>query len=181
MLFKILIALFIALPAQAKISCEITEALANPNLANNQKFWSQLNELSRTNKYNEENLKKLLKEHGLIISDPKPLTMVKESTTFLSSNQAYTVSGNAGKQIEKLPTNLRNKFEEFLQTLGPSGEASLKNFRDQPGRWNLKKPEMYGINSNVHTVRLNHGYRVAFRPTKDGIIEILEVSKDVTH
>lgn len=179
MRYSLIFLLFIAIPCFAKISCEVAEALTNPKLAQNEKFWQQLGELSNKGKYDSENISKLLAEHGVTVSEAKSLAgMTKVGTVHLTPKSTYMISNDASKEVAKLPGHLRTKFNDFLESLGTDGNASLQNFRANPGRWNLKKLE-YAQNS--YSVRLNDGYRVGFEIGKDGNLNITNVSKKYTH
>jgi mRNA-degrading endonuclease RelE of RelBE toxin-antitoxin system len=179
--FSLALLLFFAIPSFAKVSCEVAEALTNPKLAQNEKFWQQLGELSNKGKYDSENISKLLAEHGVTVGEAKSLAgMTKTGTVHLTPKASYMITNDASKEVAKLPGHLRGKFNDFLEVLGPDGNSSLQNLRANPGRWNLKKLlPVFGENS--YSARLNGGYRVTFAVEKDGSMSIMSVSKTFTH
>jgi plasmid maintenance system killer protein len=174
--FSLWLLLTISVPALAKnVSCEVAQALSDPQLAKNEKFWHQLGELSNAGKYDDANIAKLLAEHGVKIAEPKLLTAAQEGAAF--SGPSYTMNSKAMKDVEKLPGHLRDKFNQFLESIGTDSTASMESLRSQPGKWRLEKLEGY---RDGWSVRLNHGYRVAFHK-KDGVLEIFDVTKSATH
>jgi plasmid maintenance system killer protein len=171
-----------------EISCNITNALMNPRLQEDQKFWQELGDLGAAGKYDNHNIENLLKKYdvavpseGMSASAPKSLEgFEKKSTAYLSPQGSYSISNNAEKDIGKLQNGLRKKFDEFLTTVG-GGKDSLKAIRANPGRWGLEKLAPGQLGEDTYSVRLNSAYRAVFRLDREGLIEITAVSKTLTH
>lgn len=170
-----------------QLSCDITKALSSPKLAQNDKFWAEFSELSSSTKFSDDAVKQLLNKHGVDVdtaatsaaSTPAAASTVAHTSTGVP-RQAFTMTHKAFKDVEKLPANLRNKYDEFLGLI-ETGPGGMKNLTTQPGRWGLEKLAEGGFGPKAYSVRLNGGYRVAFRIDKDGKYEIFDVTKTTTH
>jgi hypothetical protein len=76
------------------------------------------------------------------------------------------------------PTYLR-KFREFFSEL-----EIASHLHNMSAKWSLEKvtmAEVVGTKVNTYTVRLNHGYRVLFTYHPIRGIEIVRISKSLTH
>lgn len=151
--------------------CLLNEALKNPELSANAKFWEELSELNAKGKLSDQQIKSLIEKHGGSFS----ATPAQINPAFQKSAK-LDIQNRASKEIKGLPANLKGKVDEFLDiALKPGGMQELYN---NPGRWHLEHIKAEG--PNTYTIRLNEGYRVLF-DYKDGELQVRRVNKGQIH
>ena len=165
-----LILLFILLSSTIVMAshCLMSEALKDPKLAQNGKFWEEYSGLAAKGEIPYDKMQALINKHGGF-SDGKSGA---EPKTFKKSI-SLEVQHKAEKEIKALPKSLKEKVDEFLElALKPGG---MQEVRNNPGRWRLEK-----LHDGSHTVRLNDGHRIKFQEDGDNLI-ILRVNADQIH
>ncbi|MGZ3768691.1 MAG: type II toxin-antitoxin system RelE family toxin [Bdellovibrio sp.] len=150
--------------------CLLNEALKNPNLNSNPKFWEEFSKLSEKGTPSDRDLETLVNKYS------GTATNLSTSNPGVAFGKALKISvhSNAEKEISSLPKNLRSKVDEFLEIATKPG--GLKEIRENPGRWHLEKLKK----DNSHTVRLNGGYRILFE-NDDEVLKILRVNREQIH
>lgn len=151
--------------------CFLNEALKNPELNSNPKFWEELSRISRKGKPSDGEVQSLINQYtslGAKISEPTNVGSFQKSLSIF-------VHSKAEKEINSLPKNLKARVDEFLQLATKPG--GMKELRENPGRWHLEKLK---AGNNSHTVRLNDGYRVLFEHDSEGL-RILRVNREQIH
>ncbi len=153
-------------------SCLLTEALKDPVLSNNEKFWEDYSALVSKGVNSDVALRQL---HSKFQTSPK----VNSSPGVAVGNpHARRLSYNkrAQNELKTLPKNLKKKVDEFIEiALAPRGFAEIRN---TPGRWHWEKIPQFG--PDAQSVRLNGGYRVLF-DLKDNELIIREINKGHIH
>jgi hypothetical protein len=177
-LFVFVLIVFSHVAGAAPLSCNVAKALSSPKIANKAEFWREFGNLMALKESNEAKVLDLLAKYGVEVSAQSGVTIPAASdSASISPLSPYTVTPEATKDIEKLPTHLRERFDVFLQVMA-QGKGGMGTFREQSERWNLEK---LNFDSTTHTVRLNAAYRVSFRTLPDGTYEILDVTNAITH
>lgn len=171
-LFVILISI-ISVPAGAT-DCLLNQALKDPNLSSNPKFWEDLSQLSEKGKPSDQAVKALIARHGGHIDGSD--TRTNAGAPSFNKPVSLIMDHKAEKEIHALPKNLKSKVDEFLEVaLKPGGMHEL---HENPGRWHLEKIVQEG--NKAHTVRLNDGYRILFDYSDDGL-KVRRVNKGQIH
>jgi mRNA-degrading endonuclease RelE of RelBE toxin-antitoxin system len=148
--------------------CLMSEALKDPKLAQNGKFWEEYSVLAANGEIPYDKMQVLINRHGGL-SNAK---VASEAKTFQKSF-GLEVQHKAEKEIKALPKGLKEKVDEFLElALKPGG---MQEIRNNPGRWRLEK-----LHDETHTVRLNDGYRIKFQEEGDNLV-VLRVNVDQIH
>ncbi len=87
------------------------------------------------------------------------------------------LSKQGAKQLKKLPNHIVNKFNEWRKKVHEQGIAEVRKipgFHDEP---------LHGAaRAGQRSVRLNDGYRLFYKITKEGdeeVISIIEINKHV--
>lgn len=83
-------------------------------------------------------------------------------------------SSRVGKQIDKLPRHIGEKFYDWVAAVKRSGIAEV---RKNPG---LHDEPLKGIRSGQRSIRLNKAYRAIYIETANGelrLIQVIEVNK----
>ncbi|HLT22723.1 MAG TPA: hypothetical protein VKZ84_04740 [Bacteriovoracaceae bacterium] len=153
-------------------SCLLTDALKDPALSNNEKFWEDYSALVSKGMNSDAALKQL---HSKFQTAPK----VSSSTGVAVGNphaRRLKYNKRAENELRTLPKNLKKKVDEFLEiAMAPRGFAKIRN---NPGRWHWEKIPQFG--PDAQSVRLNGGYRVLF-DLKDNELVIREINKGHIH
>ena len=157
----------------AGLRCDLASKLGDPKIVSNLDFWEEFNKLQASGKLHDRDLESLFKKYGVDSNGSAPsVPSVAQSRPF-----SYSTTSKADKDLKKLPNNLRKNYEEFMSIM--SDRDGFKALYDNPGRWHYEKLK---AQDNLHTVRLNGGYRVLFKKVDDGNgIEVLEVNRDSIH
>ncbi|MNL21559.1 hypothetical protein D3C87_1428560 [compost metagenome] len=148
--------------------CLMSEALKDPKLAQNGKFWEEYSSLAAGGEVPYDKMQALIAKHGGLANN----NAVPEAKTFKKSFN-LEVQHKAQKEIKALPKGLKEKVDEFLElALKPGG---MQEVRNNPGRWRLEK-----LHDDTHTVRLNDGYRIKFQEEGDSLV-IIRVNAEQIH
>jgi hypothetical protein len=143
--------------------CLMAEALKDPKLAQNGKFWEEYGILAAKGEVPTDQMKALIEKHGGLSSNP-----VVQNAKVVPKSLDLNMSHKAKKEVQALAKELHGKFDEFLEiALKPGG---IQEFYDNPGRWRPEK-----LHDGTHTVRLNDGHRVKFVKEGDSI-EVIRVN-----
>jgi mRNA-degrading endonuclease RelE of RelBE toxin-antitoxin system len=149
-------------------NCLMAEALKDPKLAQNGKFWEEYSGLAAKGEVPYDQMQALISKHGGLANSKS----VPDAKTFKKSI-SLEVQHKAEKEIKALPKSLKDKVDEFLElALKPGG---MQEVRNNPGRWRLEK-----LHDGTHTVRLNDGHRIRFQEEGDSLV-ILRVNADQIH
>lgn len=166
----------------AKFSCEITEAIEraveNPKIAGDADFWKGL---AKIKVGDDVAAKGYLRKAGVDVLETKSFVsaVIEVPKAKITSTQRIEFNSKTEKLANALqPQNIRNKMDEFIAVVSKDGLSAL---RDTQSSWQLKQLYMYGEKGEFYTVRLNHGYRVAFESRPDGTIRIIDIGKNVSH
>lgn len=151
--------------------CLLNEALKNPALNSNPKFWEDLSQLSEKGKPSDDQVTALIARHG---GKVERTSGPSSEGSFLKKPTSLSVAHKAEKEIHALPKNLRAKVDEFLEIALKSG--GMQEIRENPGRWHLEKLN----GTKAHTVRLNDGYRILFDYSDEGL-KVLRVNREQIH
>lgn len=153
--------------------CLLNEALKDPKLSGNAKFWEELSELNAKGKVSDQKLKELISKYDGNIVSPAAAPV---SPAMFAKSARLTIQSKAEKEIKVLPKGLKGKVDEFLDiALKPRG---MQELRSNPGRWNLEHIKAEG--PNTYSVRLNDGYRVLF-DFKDDALQVRRVNREQIH
>lgn len=172
--FLSLIFLLVSVVASANPSCEGLQKL-KPALRDNPNFW---NAYAEKPPRNDAELQKFIenfeKEHH-----PTNATAVAHAANDVPTGPRYRLTQSANKDLKKISSQpgLRMKLDQFLQLAHKDQKTFYHELRSQPGKWSLEKIREF----DGYSVRLNDGYRVVFRETEDGMIDIINFSKTATH
>jgi plasmid maintenance system killer protein len=159
--------LFFHLSAAAS-SCLLSEALKDPALSNNAKFWEEYGQLSPKDQNSDLALKALIEKFKSTQGTVPASAPTSVASNTVADNKALSLSVDhkAEKEIKHLQPGLKKKVDEFLDVaLKPGG---IQEIRSNPGRWHYEKLPEFG--PNAHSVRLNAGYRVLFDLDGDNIV-----------
>lgn len=176
MFFKVMVILLLSLifSFASADECALNRALSNPNLAHNNEFWQEYSEIQASD---SDAVSELLKKYGALDSHG-PQGEIKTSSapsTTQKKSASLEIDRKAVKEIENLPSHLKGKVDEFITAATKPG--GILEIRNNPGRWRLEKLTNKG---DVHTVRLNGGYRIQFT-MNDSNVHIQMVNKDKIH
>lgn len=170
MLSRLICALliFATVPSFAA-NCLMADALKDPKLAQNTKFWEEYGALANKGQVPDDKMQALMAKHGA----------GSETSASVAANKSFEkslmleVHHKAEKEIKGLSKNLKQKVDEFLElAVKPGG---MKELYSNPGRWHYEK-----LHDGTHTIRLNGDYRVNFETSSDGI-KVLRVNADQIH
>lgn len=162
----VILLLCLANPVQASFSCRMAQMLGDEKIATNPQFWNELAKI----KHNDAELEKLITKYA-------PELLQTEKKAFIVARQEFKIQKPAEKTLAGIKNStIYKNYEEFLDII-TDPKKGLQSLYDNPGRWAHKKLKM---NRDQHTVRLNDGYRVLFE-VKDGIVNVLDISMEITH
>lgn len=175
MLVRIL-AFLLLISFEASASCLLTDALKDPQLSGNAKFWEEYSTLSAKGQISDKDMQSLIAKHTKSAENHS-----SSSNTAAKSEKtiAYQLKLNsqAQKDVSRLSKNLKEKMDEFMDLAVQKN--GLQKIRENPGRWRLEK--VIENHRTYQTVRLNDGYRVLFDVDASGELKIFGVNKSVTH
>ncbi|MEN0060190.1 MAG: hypothetical protein AAGB31_15230 [Bdellovibrio sp.] len=152
-------------------NCLLSEALKDPQLTSNAKFWEEISKLNEKDFDYNDSLKKIIAKHSTKV----PNSPSKQAKDFQNSARLSVVQ-KAEKEIKNLPPHLKEKVDEFIETALQNN--GLQSIRDNPGRWNLEKTIQFGENS--YTARISQGYRVLFDYDGENL-QIRRINKGQIH
>jgi mRNA-degrading endonuclease RelE of RelBE toxin-antitoxin system len=161
-------------------------ALKDPDLANNGAFWEDYAKLSAKGGDGEKQMQALIEKYkpgataqseASAATKPSSVSAQTEKPAAGVSN-TYNVQHKAEKEIKKLPKDLQENVDEFLEIASRPG--GFKEIQNNPGKWRYEQVEQFG--KDAHTVRINGGYRILFDlDKKTHHMEIRMVNKDKIH
>lgn len=151
------------------LNCDLAKRLHFPDVATNSRFWE---DYSRVENMTDDQLKRLFEKHKISLSVSES-EFNKVTSVATELNPRYTINHKIQKSVNSLPQNLKEKFSEFINEVNDKGVKSLYS---NPGKWRFEKIKQ----NKTHTVRLNEAYRIEFVET-NGVVEIIDVGKQVTH
>ncbi len=161
----------------ANFSCRLTQQLGNPAISSNAKFWEEFGRISENG--SDRELASLLQKYEVDARSPNSSPNRERRSVDVPSRAAFQLNQVARNELRNLQPAIRDKANEFLE-LAKGGSPNLfAQLRNNQGRWQLEK--LNGKKSDLHSVRLNQGYRVVFRERPDRSIEIVNFSKTATH
>ena len=175
MVSRFLVSLLFVFSAQAHAtSCLLSEALKDPVVSGNEKFWAEYGKLSLKDQHSEVALKALIEKYQRADAEVMQTTSVANMAG--RGGLKLGIQHRAEKEIKHLPKHLKEKVDEFLEmALKPGG---MQEIRNNPGRWHYEKLSQFG--DHAHSVRLNNGYRVLFDLNGDAI-EVRRVNAAQIH
>lgn len=175
MVCRFLAALFFVFSTQAHAtSCILSDALKDPALSGNEKFWAEYGKLSPKDQHSDIALKALIDKYQGASAGAAQTTSA--ASTAGSNGLKLTIQHKAEKEIKHLQKHLKEKVDEFLEiALKPGG---MQEIRNNPGRWHYERLSQFG--DHAHSVRLNNGYRVLFDLDGD-TIEVRRVNAAQIH
>lgn len=157
-------------------SCLLSNALKDKDLSSNPQFWEEYSKLVASGKSSDEAIK-AIRTKFQSGSQKTPVAAAPAGLVSVGSPRRFSFAKRAEQEMSKLPKNLQNKVDEFLDiALNPRGFAEI---RDNPGRWHWEKLKQFG--PHAQSVRLNGGYRILFDLKDDGQIFIREINKGHIH
>lgn len=176
LLLLLILILILILPFQskAKTDCFITEAMNDPTLINNKRFWEEFSSLMDHGEVSEKTYRNLVLKFKTVAPGSESPMSAESTIRRVSSSTTIQTSRKADKDLAKLPNELLSKYEEFVAMA--MSEDGVREFYKNPGRWHIEK--LKGVNS--FTVRLNKGVRVEFFMEKDKLY-VLQVNADHVH
>lgn len=169
------------------MECMMSMALKDPDLAGNGAFWEEYAKLTANNLGTEKQMAALIEKYKPGASAAKAETSSASAPTSSSAaaektapgiSNTYNVQHKAEKEIKKLPKDLQQNVDEFLEIASRPG--GFKEIQNNPGKWRYEQVEQFG--KDAHTVRINGGYRILFDlDKKTHHMEVRMVNKDKIH
>lgn len=154
-------------------SCLISDALKDPQLSKNPKFWEEYSSLLEKGVSSDDAIKRA---RNKLETNSKESSVASKGISLGTAVRRLEYNKRAQHELKSLPKNLKGKVDEFLEiALKPRGFAEIRN---NPGRWHWEKIPQFG--PNAQSVRLNGGYRVLF-DLKDDELIIREINKGHIH
>ena len=170
-----IIAFLLLVSFEVSASCLLTDALKDPKLSGNARFWEEYSDLSAKGNISDKDMQSLIAKHT------KSSDVKSTNTTPVKSEKMVAhplkLNSQAQKDVSRLTKNLREKMDEFMDLAVQKN--GLQKIRENPGRWRLEK--VIENHRTYQTVRLNDGYRVLFDIDPTGEVKIFGVNKSVTH
>ncbi|MBS1969653.1 MAG: hypothetical protein JSU04_05075 [Bdellovibrionales bacterium] len=165
--------------------CMMSMALKDPELANNGAFWEDYAKLSAKGGGDEKQMQALIEKYkpgatakAETPAASKPFSASATDKPAVAVSNTYNVQHKAEKEIKKLPKDLQENVDEFLEIASRPG--GFKEIQNNPGKWRYEQVEQFG--KDAHTVRINGGYRILFDlDKKTHHMEIRMVNKDKIH
>ncbi|MNL24309.1 hypothetical protein D3C87_1457370 [compost metagenome] len=173
--YRFLAALFLVFGVQAHAtSCLLSDALKDPALSGNEKFWAEYGKLSPKDQHSDVALKALIEKYQGVGAGATQTASTVNSAG--SGALKLTIQHKAEKEIKHLQKHLKEKVDEFLEiALKPGG---MQEIRNNPGRWHYERLSQFG--DHAHSIRLNNGYRILFDLNGD-TIEVRRVNAAQIH
>ena len=161
------------------MSCELAELMNHPAVRDNAAFWQ---EFGSHGDINDETLRNLFRKYDVDspVVERRVVARAEATTQASASGPRFTLAKQAIKDSRSLRPALKKDLDEFL-TYAKEGVGGLqRELRRNPGKWNYK--QLTGrFGSDIHSARLDDGYRVVFRQNEDGLVEILNIDNSTTH
>lgn len=174
--------------ALAALACDVSKLVSQADPQKSLAFWNKYAEAGAKGPVSDADVTRILKETGIAAGATAPAAGVPPAAAAAAATNgsavpqiAYSFSKAATKDVGMLKSagkQVRTSLDEFLN-LAKQGAAMLqKNLRSNPGKWNFKELQ---DRPGVHSVRLNHDYRVGFKFVDPNKIEILGVNINGYH